>query len=233
MDDDSDAAAELAASMARTDLRGDGDAGTGDEPHASTAPDEDGAEAPPWSRGRPRVPVDAGAPATLGPQTRPAARPSGPREWEGARRFEAYAAKTGSRQPGRPLLIAIGVGLVAVALLIVFLLPSVFRGGGAAPTAEPTSVGSGGVATARPRATPTAPGATPERPKPTPGSYRVKRGDTLSSIGRKFNVTVAQLTCANDIRNSNLLTPGTTLIIPIESYQCPRPTKKPGKTPRN
>jgi hypothetical protein len=231
MDADSDTAAELAASMARTDLMVDGDAGLGVEPRASTAVDNDGTNSPPWSRGRPRVPMDAGAPASLSPQTRPAARPSGPREWEGARRFEAYAARTGSRRPGRPVLIAIGAVLVAVALLAVFLLPSLFRGGGAGPTAAPSAAGSGGVATARPKATPTAPGATPERPAPTPGSYKVKRGDTLSSIGRKFNVTVVQLTCANKIRNPNSLTPGTTLVIPIETYQCPRPTKKPKRTP--
>jgi len=224
---DSDAAAELAASMARTDLIVEGDAGSGVEPHASTASDDEGTSSPPWSRGRPRVPMDAGAPASLGPQTRPGARASGPREWEGGRRFEAYAARAGSGRPGRPVLIAIGAVLVAVALMAVFLLPSMFHGGGAAPTVAPTSAGSGVVATPRPKPTPTSPGATPAGPAPTPGSYRIKRGDTLSSIGRKFNVTVAQLTCANSIRNPNSLTTGTTLVIPIETYKCPRPTKKP------
>ena len=126
------------------------------------------------------------------------------------------------------MLIAIGVGLVAVALLLVFMLPSLFGGGAAAPTEAPESVAAGGpAATVHPRPTPTEVGATPERPQPTPGSYRVKRGDTLSSIGRKFNVSVLQLTCANNIRNSNLVTPGMTLVIPLDSYQCPRPTKKP------
>ena len=74
---DDGAAAELAASIARTDLAGgvaddvnfDGDAADADAA-SDTSPD-----APPWSRGRPRVPVDAGAPSSLAPQTRPGARP--------------------------------------------------------------------------------------------------------------------------------------------------------------
>lgn len=233
IDPDDDAAAELAASMARTDLMVDAGEGSAAEPRASTATDDEGTNSPPWSRGRPRVPMDAGAPSSLGPQTRPGTPPPGPREWEGARRFEAYAARTGSRRPGRPVLIAIGSVLVAVTLLAAFLLPSMFRGGAAAPTTSPTTSGSGAVGTAHPRATPTAPGATPQGPAPTPGSYRIKRGDTLLSIGRRFNVTVVQLTCANDIRNPNSLSVGATLIIPVESYQCPRPTKKPQKTPKN
>ncbi len=229
MSPDSDASAELAASMARTDLMVQGDDGQAAEPRASSTPDDEAAGGPPWSRGRPRVPMDAGAPASLGPQTRPGARPSGPREWEGARRFEAYAARAGSRRPGRPVLVAIGGVFVAIALLAVFLLPSVFHGG-AAPTASPAPAASGATGTPRPRPTPTTPGATPEpppTPEPTPGSYKIRRGDTLSSIGRKFNVTVAQLICANSIRNPNSLSTGTTLVIPIETYQCPQPTKKP------
>ncbi len=226
--------AELAASMARTDLL-TGVAGADGSPvvagadvDASGTAEQDDTGSPPWSRGRPRVPVDAGAPASLGPQTRPGARPSGPREWEGARRFEAYAAGSGSSRIGRPALIAIGVGLVAVALLVVFLLPSLFLSGGAAPTATPADSSAPVVAaTGRPRPTPTAPGATPRKPAATPQSYRVKRGDTLLRIGRRFNVTVEQLTCANDIRNPNSLSVGTTLVIPIETYRCPKPTKKP------
>ncbi len=87
-------------------------------------------------------------------------------------------------------------------------------------------------ATDRPEATPAEPGVTPKRPDPTPRSYRVKSGDTLGRIARRFNVTIEQLQCANDIRNPNSLSVGATLTIPIESYDCPQPTKKPKKTPR-
>jgi len=229
-DDDSDTAAELAASMVRTDLLvGPAPAAPGTD----GAADEGTPTTPPWARGR-RVPMDAGAPASLGPQTRPGAPPAGPREWEGARRFEAYAARTGSRRPGRPVLIAIGTALVAVALLVVFLLPSLFRGGTAGPSSAPESAGVGDV-TRTPRPTSGAtllPAATPIGPEPTPGSYRIKRGDTLSAVARRFKVTVEQLICANNIRNPNSLSTGVTIVIPVETYECPRPTKKPAKTPK-
>ncbi len=121
-----------------------------------------------------------------------------------------------------------------MALLGVFLLPSLFRGGTAAPSTAPESAAVGGV-TRTPRPTPAAtlpPEATPIGPEPTPGSYRIKRGDTLSAIARRFNVTVDQLICANNIRNPNSLSTGVTIVVPIETYECPRPTKKPAKTPR-
>ncbi|MCY7417740.1 MAG: LysM peptidoglycan-binding domain-containing protein, partial [Chloroflexi bacterium] len=231
VDDDSDPAGVLAASMVRTDLIGGGPAPA--TPGTDGAADEGTPPMPPRARGR-RVPMDAGAPASLGPQTRPGTPPSGPREWEGARRFEAYAARTGSRRPGRPVVIAIGTALVAVALLVVFLLPSLFRGGTGAPSNAPESAAVGDV-TRTPRPTPAGslpPEATPLGPEPTPGSYRIKRGDTLSAIGRKFNVTVEQLICANRIRNANSLSTGVTIVIPIETFKCPRPTKKPAKTPK-
>jgi LysM repeat protein len=233
-----EAAAEMAAAAARTDLVGGpdgyptssgvgGNAGSSSDSDASAGDDGSG-NLPPWIRGRPRVPMDAGAPASLGPQTRPGARPAGPREWEGARRFEAYAAGSGTSRLRRPALIATAAVLVAVAVLVVFLLPSVFLSTGAAPTATPgTSTLPGAAATHKPKPTATAPGATPVRPLATPQSYRVKRGDTLLRIARRFNVTVDQLTCANDIRNPDSLSVGATLTIPIESYECPRPTKKP------
>lgn len=231
--DDDGAAAELAASMARTDLLAGTavDVGVDGAEGASGAPSDGSPETPPWSRGRPRVPVDAGAPSSLAPQTRPGARPAGPREWEGARRFEAYAARTGSRRPGRPVLVAIGAMLVAVALLVVFLLPSLFAGGTVQATPTPDPAASGFIATERPGATPAKPRVTPQRPDATPRDYRVKSGDTLSRIARRFNLTVEQLQCANDIRNPNSVRVGTTLTIPVESYRCPQPTKKPKKTP--
>ena len=127
--------------------------------------------------------------------------------------------------------MAVGAVLVAAALLIVFLLPSLFAGAGVQATPTPDPAASGDVATERPRATPASPRATPKRPEATPRSYRVKSGDTLLRIARRFNVTVEQLQCANDIRNPNSVSVGATLTIPIESYDCPKPTKKPKKTP--
>lgn len=223
-DDTSSAmAAELDASMTRTDLAaldpGDGSSGGGTE--------GDG-DLPPWSRGRQRVPMDAGAPSSLAPQTRPAPRAT-PREWETGRRFAAYSAARTPSRLGRPALVAIGAILVAVLALALFLLPSMFLGAAASPSPTPPSASGqpGVVATQRPAATPAASGAATPRPEPTNRSYRVKSGDTLLRIGRRFGLTVDQLVCANKIRNPNALSVGATLTIPPDSYQCPKPTKKP------
>ena len=43
--------------------------------------------------------------------------------------------------------------------------------------------------------------------------YRVKAGDSLASIAKKYNVTVEQLMKWNNIQNPNLLTAGQVLKI--------------------
>ena len=49
--------------------------------------------------------------------------------------------------------------------------------------------------------------------RPTNGRYRVRRGDSLDTIARKFGVSVRQLRAANAIRG-HLIHPGQTLIVP-------------------
>ncbi|GAB4513086.1 MAG: hypothetical protein OHK0046_13500 [Anaerolineae bacterium] len=78
--------------------------------------------------------------------------------------------------------------------------------------------------------------ATPGAPAPTqpPGqstSYVVVRGDTLGSIARRFNTTVAAIASANGITNPNLIFVGQQLTIPGASGQPPvviTPTPPPG-----
>lgn len=76
-----------------------------------------------------------------------------------------------------------------------------------APSPEPTAVT-------------TAPAT--EAPEPTEAAesegrtYRVRRGDTLSSIARQFDTTVRALARLNDIDNPNRIKAGRRLKIPPE-----------------
>jgi LysM repeat protein len=70
------------------------------------------------------------------------------------------------------------------------------------------------VATPAPTAKPTA----KPTPKPTEAAasreYRVKSGDTLSSIAARFRVTVEALVTLNDIEDPRLIRTGQVLRIP-------------------
>lgn len=93
--------------------------------------------------------------------------------------------------------------IVAGALLVLLLLamPTVASAdGGYHEPYDPYAVGIGGM------------------------GYVVQFGDTLSSIGRQYGVTVAALMRANDIANPNLIYVGQWLIIPnvgIGGGACP------------
>lgn len=47
-----------------------------------------------------------------------------------------------------------------------------------------------------------------------PLTYTVEKGDTLSKISRKLNVTVNDLIQTNSINNPNLIKEGTVLVVP-------------------
>lgn len=80
---------------------------------------------------------------------------------------------------------------------------------------------------------PSTPGATPG-PQPTPPggatTYVVQRGDTLSSIARRFGVTVGAIVTANNIANANLIYPGQVLTIPGGGAAPPPPGSTPPST---
>ncbi|MET0773662.1 MAG: LysM peptidoglycan-binding domain-containing protein [Candidatus Limnocylindrales bacterium] len=205
--------AELAASRYRAD--------------AAVGLEQDELVADPRATSSPRrVPVDANASAWLGSQSqaRPSTRSStGSREWEGPRRFEAYAA-TQRRRPPTSLLVAGGAIAFAVLLLGVFLLPGFLMGGGAAATATPapTELLAGVVATDAPPAPTVDPDRTarPRRTVRPQRMYSVKSGDTLIKIARRFKVSVDAITCANRIRNPNNVAVGRRLAIPPKGYRC-------------
>ena len=55
---------------------------------------------------------------------------------------------------------------------------------------------------------------TPPTPTPSPRTYTVKKGDTLSSIANKFGTTVAKLVELNNIKNPNLIYVGQVITLP-------------------
>jgi LysM repeat protein len=203
--------AELAASRYRADVAAGFEA-------------DDMAAEPRGAASQRRVPVDAQASTWLGSQARPSSRSStGSREWEGPRRFEAYAA-TQRRRPPTSVLVAGGAIVFAVLLLGVFLLPGFLMGGGAVATATPapTELTAGVVATVAPPATTPDPDRTarPERTVKPQRMYTVRSGDTLIKIARRFKVSVDAITCVNRIRNPNNVAVGRRLTIPPRGYRC-------------
>jgi membrane-bound lytic murein transglycosylase D len=55
--------------------------------------------------------------------------------------------------------------------------------------------------------------STPKHPTPNPGTYEVRRGDTLYDIARRFGVSISELRRANGLRTSRIY-PGDVLRIP-------------------
>jgi LysM repeat protein len=92
------------------------------------------------------------------------------------------------------------------------------------------------VAASSPTQAPATPSPTPASadPAPTPAppattSYTVQPGDYLSAIARRFGVTTAALTAANNISNPSLIYVGQVLIIPSSDGQAPPPAPSANK----
>jgi nucleoid-associated protein YgaU len=139
--------------------------------------------------------------------------------WERPRRYEAYPTlktRVGMPIPSR-LWLAAGAVLVAAAILFfvppLFLKPSGGTGGpGATATPAGTGPGSGSggpVASAGRSVGPTA------KPTPKQTTYTIRQGDTLSTIAKRFKITVEELLAANkQIKDPNKIAIGDVLVIP-------------------
>jgi len=111
-----------------------------------------------------------------------------------------------------PLLI--GAFVLALAALVLFLLPGILSnrgGGGEGHHSPPPSIAA---------ATETAGPPTPS-PSPTPKTYTVKAGDSLTKIATQNGVDMQALACFNNIKNLNALQIGQVLQIPPQDYVCP------------
>jgi nucleoid-associated protein YgaU len=131
-------------------------------------------------------------------------------EWETGRPLEAFPtlrARRLSELSVPPILVS--VIALALAAAVLFALPGLLgfgQPGGAVAT--PTQ----GVSSTAPEVS-LAPTPVPE---PTPRTYTVKQGDTLSSIAGRFNLTLDELIAANTeaVPDPDKLDVGDVLIIP-------------------
>ena len=185
---------------------------------AATAPDDDLAG---LVRARPAVvTVDEPAHDPYAPPARAGRRPAvsstrpsgdavpGP-PWERMRRYEAYPTiKTRAGLPGLPR-IAVLIGALAIAALILFMLPALLGvGGGNKPSASPST-------SSRPAASGLASVAPTTPAGPSPQTYIIQNKDTLSKVAKKFGITLAELLAANpDIKDPNKIALGQVIVIP-------------------
>jgi hypothetical protein len=125
--------------------------------------------------------------------------------WEHRRRFEAYPKL--KRRVGMPTLSRLTIGAIAlaVAALLLLMLPALFLGGAnqaAKATPSPTASARTSTAPSRPAA-------------PTPLTYTVKPGDTLARIATKFSLTPRQIMAANPaIKDPDKIVIGQVILIP-------------------
>ena len=61
-------------------------------------------------------------------------------------------------------------------------------------------------------------------------THTIKRGETLTSIARKYNTTVNRLAELNNIKNVNLIISGATLQLPVDSFEYRTPEVQKSNT---
>ena len=120
------------------------------------------------------------------------------------------------------------LGMVLVFGLTACAVPGGVGGGtGAAPSPVPHSLSPYRTLTPAATLTPLPPLIEVLLPTPTPVTYSVKGGDTLSAIALRFNVTLNALLEANSGVDPNALPIGTVLIIPVGGVVSGEPTPTP------
>lgn len=145
------------------------------------------------------------------------------RDWDRPRARRDYPRLERQRRVSRTLL---GVAALAVAALLLFLLPSLLRGlfgggGEASPTPGVSASASASPSGSLASESPTESGATPN-PSASQLTYTVVSGDTLTKIATKFHTTVQAILAANpSITNPNNITVGQVIVIPTGASPSP------------
>lgn len=158
---------------------------------------------------------------------RPDGKRSGPApEWERAKPLEAYPTIRSRRLSELsipPILVA--VVALALAAAVLFALPGLLGFGG--PQAGASATPTVPVRTATPSFNPT------PVPQPTPQTYLVQSGDTMSKIAGRFGIPLADLIAANaeTVPDPNKLQIGQEILIPAKApTEVPAASEIPGAT---
>jgi LysM repeat protein len=116
--------------------------------------------------------------------------------------------------------LAMNVVVSSVTMLIIL---AIWQGvtGSRVQTGTPTPDVMARIGSLLPTATATVP------PSPTPITYIVKRGDTLSSISRSLGISVDDLMAANGLRDADRLSVGQVLVIPVYEGESGAPVATP------
>ena len=106
---------------------------------------------------------------------------------------------------------------------LLLCLGGVAHGEEGPPPAEPPPEDVDDTIEALPPVVVTAPPTEAPSPSPTirPETHKVKRGETLTSIARRYGVKPAHIVCLNDMRNRDIVMLGVIYQIPPEGFKCP------------
>lgn len=148
---------------------------------------------------------------------RPGRQPQKEPAWERPRRYEAYPTlktRVGLPVPSRIWLAA---GAVLVAAAVLFFVPPMFlkQSGGTGTTDATRTPGTSVSDSGAPVASPSRSAGPTAKPTPAQRTYKVRQGDTLSSIAKRFKISVDELLAANkQIKDPNKIAIGDVLVIP-------------------
>ncbi len=174
---------------------------------------------PPDRRGSPARSAPRPGPSQARPAPAPARRgdPDDPSElfgpaWEHPRRYEAYPTlrtRVGLPSFGGVSRLGLAAAAVVLAAVALFFVGPMLLGIGSSDNGP-------GTPTTAPSADASVTPVPTEPPAPTPQTYVVAKGDTISKIAKKFGLTQEELLAANpQIKNPDKIGIGDEITIPL------------------